>query len=175
MSAELNSIVALAATLPKRVITAPDGSLYLTRYLLKGSFALDSDEFKETSSVYLHQFHRPDGDRDVHSHPWPWSTSTILHGGYWEKRITERRLQYGLPPNTYTYSVGDTNAFRPGDYHTIVDIEPDTWTLFAVGPVDRTWHFWVPGKGPVHWKEYLATRYAPAARAVLNAAGAVDA
>jgi hypothetical protein len=155
MSPELKSIVALAATLPKREITAPDGSLYLTRYALKGDFALDSDTFRDTSAVYLHHFHRPDGDRDLHSHPWPWSNSTILHGAYYEKRNTEFGLRQGFDASYFTYGVGDVNAFTEGDYHTILDIAPDTWTLFATGPVDHKWDFWVPGEGKVHWKEYL--------------------
>lgn len=158
MDIELNSIVKLASSLPKRVINGPDGSPYLTRYLIKGDFSLDSDAYKTESSIYLHQFHRPDLDRDLHSHPWPWSTSTILHGGYTERRATEAMLEDGyLEPIWESYGVGSCNAFVEGDYHTIVEIEPDTWTLFSVGPVDRTWYFWCDGK-PVHWKKYLEER-----------------
>lgn len=158
MDIELASIIRLANTLPSRTILGPDGNPYLTRFLIKGDFGLDTDAYKTESSIYLHQFHRPDLDRDLHSHPWPWSTSTILHGGYIERRSNEECLEDGDTPYWFCYGVGECNSFAEGDYHTIVEIEPDTWTLFATGPVDRTWYFWNPEVGPVHWKKYLEGR-----------------
>jgi hypothetical protein len=150
---ELDSIKKFAATLPCKVYPGPDGDAYMTRYLIKGGLGLEVGT--GLSSVYLHHLHQPDYDRHLHSHPWPWATSTVLHGGYTELRATEAMLMDGfLEPYWQSYGIGDCNPFVEGDYHTIVEVERDTWTLFACGPVDRDWFFWVDGE-PVNSKEYL--------------------
>src|SRR5271170_2836454 len=91
---------------PPRVIYDREGvSPYLSRYYLRGRptmpdgsepFAEDGAPkrgaiFPDRIHVYLHKFHRGDSDEALHNHPWLWSRSFVLAGGY----IEERRLEGG--------------------------------------------------------------------------------
>ena len=72
----------------KFVILGRDGSPAMVRYRL-----LDT----RWGGLYVHHFLRSDQDRDLHDHPWHF-TSLILWGGYVEelpdaRRISDPRLQ----------------------------------------------------------------------------------
>lgn len=57
-----------------------NGDLYLRRWFIYPRYP----EFKKMEPrVYLHKFHRGDNTRDLHDHPWRF-TSIILKCGYWE-------------------------------------------------------------------------------------------
>lgn len=150
----------MVSGLESKTIPGRDGP-YLTRYLIEGSLALGTDELYPYPSAFIHHFHTPDQERDLHSHPWPWSQSVVLAGGYTERRarswVDWRGVARIGQVVTRTYGPGDTNRFEVGDYHSVDELHGDTWTLFMTGPVDRTWYFWENGK-PVHWQEYLRAR-----------------
>lgn len=95
---------------PPRVIQDGTGEIpYLSRWYLRGRpwMADGSDPFDHFGNpkpeaiwpkgigVYLHRFHRSDVDRELHSHPWAWSYSIILAGGYIEERRMPRECRCG--------------------------------------------------------------------------------
>lgn len=118
----------------------PDGSPYLTRSVLAGDDALETHT-DAPYSVFHHRIHTPDADRHCHDHPWAWSVAVVLAGGYTERRATASTDVY----YTRSYAVGDINILRPADYHSIIDVLPDTETLFICGREARDWGFIVDG------------------------------
>jgi hypothetical protein len=115
-------------------------------------------ESRETrTSGYLHRFFRGDLDDAPHSHPWPWSFSIVLWGGYTEERkITVDGIDYLKTRRVWPLSI---NWFRKGDYHRVTKLHgAETWTLFITGPKTLSWGFWVFGRGHVPWRERLAER-----------------
>ncbi len=137
------------------VLKKEDGSPYLTRYVLAGADCLENHDPSAPLHVFVHRIHCPDTDRHLHSHPWAWSVGVVLSGGY-----TERRACGGWPDVERTYRVGDMNILRPGDYHSIVAVLPDTVTLFMVGREISDWGFLVGGVHVPH-REYLARAGVP--------------
>jgi hypothetical protein len=115
-----------------------DGKPYITRYYLTCARTCNGPE-----GYYLHHIHAPDADRRLHDHPWHWASSRILRGGYTELRRvvrfaarrtaevrgTMRRTQFNAGALSVLYAHASYH-----DYHRIVDIEPNTWTLFRAGP-----------------------------------------
>lgn len=115
-----------------------DGSLYLKRvYLLP--------------AVYLHMIAQADSDRHLHDHPWAWAWSLILRGGYVEERPWAADAE-GWPWRRLV--PGDTNLLRSHNYHRIVTVEPNTWTLFVTGPRTKSWGF-LTAKGHEDFRTYL--------------------
>ncbi len=117
------------------------GALYLERYYLLGGPKKPGQWF----NVYLHRFHTPDDDRGVHNHPWEWSFSIILAGGY-----EEQRFEHGVWGGAFvtnTYRPGDLNAIRSDtDFHRVSKLLPgaggEVWTLFVTGPKHgRSWGY----------------------------------
>lgn len=109
-----------------------DGMRYLTRYILyRFPFGL----------IYLHRIHRHDPDRALHNHPWP-ARCYILWGGYSELVTTRATHPTWFPR---TYRCGDVNTLSAHEYHRIVDVLPNTWTLVIAGPRYRRWGFLVNG------------------------------
>lgn len=150
------------AVLTKEVITgngpANRGVPMLTRYRL-----IQTPAF----GLYVHHWHRPDADRDVHDHPWRFAT-LVLRGGYTEI----------LADNPAGGRVADRLARRrpfslhvmPRDRaHRVIAVRPSTWTLLLVGPKRQDWGFYVPnvpllanrgrnayGRHFVAWQTYIA-------------------
>lgn len=125
-----------------------DDSPYLTRYVLAGVDALDTHDPDAPFSVFVHQIHAADGDRHPHNHPWRWAASLILSGGYTEARNGQgdgRDLKCKCHAHSRAYTVGDLSILRPDDYHRIVEVEPDTVTLFLCGRETHDWGFLVDG------------------------------
>lgn len=128
----------LAKRLPSFTIPTPDGEPYLTRYYLFGAD-------RKWGNIFLHHFHSsdkdlaPSGTYYLHNHPWPWSFSIILDGGYVEERresddsISER-----------TYLPGSINTLTDKDFHRVELIGNDGWSLFFTGwrSDKRSWGFW---------------------------------
>lgn len=124
---------AYAIVRPKRVIGAhtlgPQPFPLFTRWFLTSRPKGDATG---TPGAYLHHLQRADADRREHNHPWTHGTTLVLRGGYCETRDGIRR--YRLP--------GDRAGFSPTTYHRIVDVLPNTWTLFVAGPKHgRGWGF----------------------------------
>ena len=102
--------------------------------------------------VYLHEMYGPDGDRDLHDHPWNFYTF-ILKGGYMErfkKDVTDSDYKSWIFawPRWSGHRVGKTNG------HQIVSLmETPTTTLVFTGRRTRDWGFWTD-LGWVPWDEY---------------------
>lgn len=153
---KLQAIQELAATLPARHLHAEDGGVYLSRYKLHGW--MPDNQVVVPSSVYLHHIHRADSDTAMHSHPWEWSQATALWGGYTEQRgilLPDGSLQAESERQLF---VGRSFYMGAENVHRISSVQPDTWTLFMVGPKRSSWGFYVEGRGMVPWRERLAER-----------------
>lgn len=120
-----------------------DGDKYLTRIL--------SPRFLGVR-VYLHHFHRPDGDRNLHNHPWRWAASLLLSGSYDEERLAVPEVEGCL--ETQVRHVRRFNYLTDQDYHAVKKLHGDVWTLFVIGPSKQDWGF-LTDKGHVSWREYL--------------------
>jgi len=108
-------------------------------------------------NVYLHQILRSDGDRDLHDHPWDF-TSIILKGGYTE--VNRVVFEDGTTANLECWwEQGDIIRHRAEDAHRLI-LEPNTttWTLVFTGPKRREWGFHTPS-GWLHWVRYLDIKF----------------
>jgi hypothetical protein len=108
------------------------GSPYLVRYFLAGWNPVTK---RPGPSAFLHHFLASDPSDTVHSHPWGWSQSLILVGGYLEHRCADDGT-----PSVHLYKPGDINTLRATDRHRIELLEDDCWTLFLTGPVEQSWN-----------------------------------
>lgn len=153
-----------------------DGSPYLTRVLFTNLLPVVKRVFGV--GIYLHHFHRPDGDRVLHSHPWANARSFILLGSYDEERLDleshailtsewYRKVKSDLDPEGKIVDrtpvdrrrVRWFNRITREDYHRVVQLHGHVWTLFITGrrlPDDDggNWGFLVDGKH-VPWKQFL--------------------
>jgi len=128
----------LAKHLPHITIPTPDGKAYLTRYYLFGAD-------RAWGNVFLHHFHSsdmdmaPSGTFYLHNHPWPWSFSIILVGGY-----TEERRQTDDTITTKVFKPGSINTLSDKDFHRVELLGNDGWSLFFTGwrSKKRSWGFW---------------------------------
>ena len=98
----------------------------------------------KTGNLYLHNVLRPDDDRALHNHPWA-SMSVMLSGGMVEH--TEEGQRDIIP--------GDVVLRGPNCRHRLDTPKPDTWTIFATGPVVQDWGFFCP-QGFVRRQDFLA-------------------
>jgi hypothetical protein len=122
-----------------------DGDLYLTRLNI-----VQTPWF----SVKLHWIHRPDPDRDLHDHPWPFA-AFVLRGGYEE--YASKKPAKDPVGDRRTISWFNSKGTTSG--HRISKVKPGTLTLIFSGPRKRkSWGFYVmPAWGSVKymdWKEY---------------------
>ena len=141
-----------ASLFPCREIRDLNGTLYLQRFRIVGDMMGRHAWFPLT--VYLHRFERPDHDRHLHNHPWPWAVSLVLAGGYDEVR------QGDQGKHVRCLRAGDWNLLRANTFHTVAKLKGETWTLFIVGRKVQSWGFAVPGRGVVEWRQYHAERVA---------------
>lgn len=125
-------------------ITIPDTEKkpYLSRYFFFG------DE-RKYFNPFLHYFHASDKDKDddgtllLHNHPWTWSISIILWGGY-----SEERRQPDGSITRKTYRPGSINFIRRNTFHRVDLLEDGAWSLFITGwrPKEKlgssNWGFW---------------------------------
>lgn len=100
--------------------------------------------------VYLHWIYLPDRDRDLHDHPWPF-TSVVLRGGYTEEVMQPR--VYKSVSVKKTHGRFSAHVMHLDQAHQITRIESGTVTLVLVGKRSRTWGFWT-GDGFVPWHDY---------------------
>jgi hypothetical protein len=151
--------------------------LYLSRfYLYPPHTAGESDQNSDDAwGISLHHFHRSDEDLELHSHPWGWSFSIILTGGYEEERRVGWGGMYGYTVTGVvkaTFRPGRFNIIRANDFHRVLLLDPQhgAWTLFAHGPRIQDWGFWDPLTGIYEaWQPFIARRAAEA-RAIEAAA-----
>ena len=134
--------------LPKRCIGL-NGELYLLRFYLFGrapnpKSAKEFTDFKPRLTwlpitFYLHRFYRADDERALHNHPWSWSLSLILSGGYEEERRGK--------PNRLVRA-GRFNWISHKSFHRLERLLGTTWSLFIAGPKVSSWGF-LRGDGSV--------------------------
>lgn len=146
----------------------PRGDIYLARYYLYPPkdpvFDAQQREREEAYrpskkwQLHLHHFYRSDADRELHNHPFEWSLSLILTGGYREERRVTRMNGY----TTYFVQVRKIlpfrfNFIRAGDFHRVdlLDEENGCWTLFLTGPRVQDWGFWNRNSGEfTPWRRF---------------------
>lgn len=161
----------IAATLPCREILV-DGELYMRRHYIAGVPTWDHAYDKPLVprcerpgwSLFLHSFHLPDAERELHNHPWDQSVSLILNGGYTEHRRTEAKGPLGYDVLTRKLKSGDVNAINRDTFHRVVELGSDVvWTVFVTGRRIGDWGFWNEDADTYeHWRR---NRALPAERA----------
>ncbi len=107
--------------------------------------------------LFLHHFHRPDAEQHLHNHPWSWARALVLAGGYDEERLLDvvSNAPHEMPlVITKERTVRRWNSLTGDDYHRVLRLHDDTWTLFLTGPRRDDWGFLVDGEH-VPWKKYL--------------------
>lgn len=84
-------------------------------------------------SVRLHHWIQGDPGDYQHSHPWNFVT-VVLRGGYDD--IGEGRdTDFVRAPCV---------RYRPHTWrHSVINCQPNTWTIVLTGPVVRSWRFWI--------------------------------
>lgn len=114
-----------------------DDQPYLERYFLAGwNPTVLAGGTPHAASVFLHHFLNSDHRDQVHSHPWGFSCSLILVGGY-----REERCDHAGRRTARIYRPGEVNVLEAATRHRIDLLEADCWTLFLVGRVTQGWAF----------------------------------
>lgn len=110
--------------------------------------------------IYLHRINLPDGDRDLHNHPWAFR-ALILRGGYYEEFQPEMWKQ----PRLRYHGFSEFNKMPMHAFHRIQSLtRTPTWTLVFVGKRKQNWGFLVkdvrtPGGMRVEpWQSYVEER-----------------
>lgn len=146
--------------LSHRNIPRENGKPYLDRYYFWRHFK----QWPKVPGLYLHCFRASD-ELVLHNHPFRWSISLILCGGYFEDRLQSRfwdsaTQRYHLKEVRRWLGQFRLNFIRANDYHRIdlIDGSP-TWTLFLAGPVIQSWEFLDRRDGFYYpWREYIQKR-----------------
>jgi hypothetical protein len=87
----------------------------------------------------IHEIHREDLDDHPHNHPWTEAHFTPLCGSYVEERVVDGRLvRRCVRP-------GDVNRIQAIDFHRVIAVDRDTWTVGLVGERVQDWGFLVDG------------------------------
>lgn len=123
----------------KEVIVDSDGNDYLRRWKL-----IQTPWF----GIFIHNILRSDTDRDLHDHPWNFTT-IILRGEYHEEVNGIRNVKIRKAPCIIRHKAEDS--------HRVTIIKP-VWSLFIIGPKRRQWGF-LTNEGWVHHQEYNDTKY----------------
>lgn len=106
-------------------------------------------------SVYIHWIYLPDTDRDLHNHPWVF-TSYILRGGYRELRsLNDDPIHY-----QYDWPRWSRHKMYMDEWHKITQLQKGTITLVITGHRKQTWGFRTD-EGFVPWYEYDRGGYGP--------------
>lgn len=159
-------LIALAKRTPYSHLYHADGSCYMRRYWLMPCWLLQRRGGKDGSncwkpkpwvpfSLRLHEIITPDYDPHMHDHPWTF-LSMVLRGGYTEQRpaSTEPCFTGSRELSFLAYRTPGSIALRRcTDRHLISYVEPDTWTLVALGPKRHWWGFYTL-KGKVYYRDY---------------------
>lgn len=129
----------------RRLVIGPEDAPYITRWRIVAT---------PLGGLYLHRLHRPDRERHLHDHPWPF-VSLVLAGGYTEDYSLPPLglLDRDLAPERRRWSRGSVHRMTLRDRHRITHVEPGTVTLLLVGRKSREWGFWTE-TGWVPWTNY---------------------
>lgn len=133
----MSLLTKLVERLPSFTISK-DGNKYLTRYYV---FLKD----RVFGNIFIHHFHRSDMDLGsdgqglLHNHPFEWSFSIVISGGY----IEERRQSDGTVKKKFV-KPWSLNFLSKKDYHRVDLLDVDgAWTIFFTGSrKNNSWEFW---------------------------------
>lgn len=90
-------------------------------------------------SILLHRIGTSDNGRDLHDHPWKF-TSIVLRGGY-EEEVADIRTPWRH--TIRDHKAGSIHRIRLDQAHTITRLHrTPTWTLIFTGPPRRQWGFY---------------------------------
>lgn len=138
--AVVNWLIRIAKRRPYDIIPAPDGKLYMLRYWLFNPYPA---AWWCPFSIRLNNILLPDPQDHEHDHPWN-ARTIILRGGYMETRG---------PVDWHCRLTGYTGRLLFGQYHKIIDVMPNTWTMFITWRYRGTWGYKVNGVKVPH-REY---------------------
>ena len=113
------------------------GSLYMKRWRWFSNDGI---------GVRVHNIRRSDSDRELHDHPFDF-TSIILWGGYWETRDDGSRTCYG--PGSVVH--------RRAEMLHRLELPGPAWTLVFRGPYRREWGFVRDGVW-IRWQDFVEER-----------------
>jgi hypothetical protein len=115
---------------------------YLTRYHLFKAFGFQ---------LLIHNIHRSDSDRELHTHPWGW-IGLILKGGYWEHRLS----------GVYRRRPGQPLILGRSKLHRVeLPAGQDSWSLvFAFPRGEHSWCF-LMGKKLIPWVTFTRMKGLP--------------
>ncbi len=108
------------ANRPARLITINDQP-YLERYFVGRWRGV---------TFYLHRYVSSDNERFLHNHPWTWSRSIVLSGGYDEEVVTDLAIESQSGCLTMDRRINWWNRIDGNHFHRIANAAPGTWTLF---------------------------------------------
>ena len=131
-----------------RDINDETGTLYMRRGRFWGWIPSHGNR-DHWSHLYLHRIYRPDSDRLIHNHPWRFSVSFILSGGYIEERLREvERIDVNTGEKYPDYWIEKRhvrpftfNVFTQKSAHRITHLNGPVYTLFFAGPKVQSWGF----------------------------------
>lgn len=114
--------------------------------------------------LFLHHFRNSDLDAELHNHPWEKAVSLVLAGGYVEERRVKVYDDVGHHDrdevHTKTFKPGDLNQIDSDDFHRVMLLEHDAWSLFVTGDKTQSWGFWCRTSGEfVPWRQYTEWRH----------------
>lgn len=107
----------------------------------------------------LHKIFRSDDDRALHDHRAD-NLSIVLAGHY-----TELRFAHDAYPRAATEKAYRARRHGPGTFifrqghvphRLVLELGRPVWTLWLRWPPMREWGFWCPGRGWIHWREFVA-------------------
>lgn len=138
----------------RRLTLSHDGRPFLDRWGLV-------DE--RIGGFYLHHVADADPGKDLHDHPWSFTT-IILRGGYTEQTAQAREAPLLASiaerwPDTCTSGIERSwrrfsiHRMPLNVAHRITAAKPGTWTLVLRGPTHRRWGFYLPA-GWIDWELY---------------------
>lgn len=109
----------------------------------------------DASRFRINHILTPDHEPLLHNHPWEFCWGLILNGGYTHEFFELGSDKQPGPTQHKTFKSGDVNFMHNNMYHRIVDLQPNTYTLFFWGPnvgKDNTLRYWKNGKA-IPWSE----------------------
>lgn len=152
----MKSDVRRDATFRRRLTLSHDGRPFLDRW------GLVHERF---GGFLLHHIADADPGKDLHDHPWAF-TSIVLRGGYTEE-VADTRVASAMATVADMYpdscTPGAPRSWRRFSIHhmplttahRITAAEPGTWTLVLRGPTRRRWGFYLP----THWIVWTSYPY----------------
>lgn len=128
-------------------IVGDNNDVMLSRYVIH-------DGGRDGWRVFLHQFHRPDGDMELHNHPWGIALCLVLFGGYYEERRT------GDGVITRIVRPGTINWITANTFHRVAALRSgESWSLVVASPITQSWGFWDRETNIyIPWRDFISQK-----------------